>query len=345
MTDRVSFFATMIHDAATGARLPGTGTAPPPVRPSAGFWNSAQLRAIGVEACDPTTAAAHCDISADGSRFAWVDADRGAIEVWELDSVPDEARVPIETTAVVPADTLRRLDTEGPSNGIDPTVVYSTADFDVGTMFIRLLPGGESFLVGDPNGKALAIFETDSGRLVRRFPGWESFGPVVFDARGTRLFDGFRLWDLTTGEVISEWGGTYAAGFSPDGASLAIGSNDGEISLVHTTDGSTQWTVSGSDRMLPFSRLRFSDDGSRLSAGGSQYDATTGELDVASSATFSVVDTGYWNPAAVEALDSYSTMCDPFATSPPQFSCDITDDGSHIAFISQGTIQIWETQV
>ncbi len=32
----------------------------------------------------------------------------------------------------------------------------------------------------------------------------------------------------------------------------------------------------------------------------------------------------------------------PIVTSPPQFSCDITDDGSRIAFISQGTIQIWE---
>ena len=263
-------------------------------------------------------------------------------------SVADVSPTALEDISRFPTDDL-----------VKPTWVFSSADFDVGTTRIRFLPDGESFLIGDTygiaNGRPAAIFDTDTGEFVRSFPAAQgdilpSDAPILFNVDASRYFDGFRLWDLTSKEVLVRsnfpmGGFATAAGFSPDGTHLAVATFEGALTMFDATDGRRVWQAD----IGPFSvrrvRLQFSEDGTAVAVADGVYDAATGELRPDAQVTVSAPIGGFWDPAEVAALGGPYLDCDPVGgTSQPRTNCDITDDGTRIAFITGGTIRIWEVE-
>ena len=79
-----------------------------------------------------------------------------------------------------------------------------------------------------------------------------------------------RVWDLTTHSVRMTLAGhrayVHALAFSPDGARLASGGEDGEIFIWRVADGRRLATLQGYNGSVYF--VKFSPDGERLVAGG-----------------------------------------------------------------------------
>ena len=241
---------------------------------------------------------------------------------------------------------LRPLTPEPSNSGVAPAYAYGA----VGT-WATLLPDGESILLASPDdGVPDRVYDIDTGAFVREFrhENEVSFGPRLFDPSGRFYYDGSSLRDATTGSVLRQYlNNGWGAGFDADGSRLAVLSGSGSISLLDTAKNSRIWASDAlemsDDLRRPATLLRFADDGSELYVGDQILDAATGEL-LPGVAPRPSGD-GFWDPTTRQTLGVPTTECDPTITEGPARTpgCDISDDGSVIAVVSDGVLQIWET--
>jgi RNA polymerase sigma factor (sigma-70 family) len=154
-------------------------------------------------------------------------------------------------------------------------------------------PDGKTLVAAIANGGAVVLFDTTSGKLLRRLEGPNgSAGSLAFSPDGKLLFScGNRpvIWDLITDKVVGKIEGYYngrCGVFSPDSKRLAAGGFDG-IAIAEVPSGKEL-------RRLPVygaTSLAFAADGRTLLAGGwngdvSQWDVETGRRLDASASPF-----------------------------------------------------------
>jgi len=219
--------------------------------------------------------------SPDGSRLATAGAD-GTAKLWDpasgllaLSLFPHTAAGGFSGFAFGPDG--RRV----AAGGVDGTVLVG----DAVTGQTELTLSGHTDMVWGlafrPDGRRLAttswdgtarVWDLDAGRETVTFTGHQGmmvFG-VAFSPNGQRVFTGGdrngREWDATTGQELRTFSGegldVYGLALSPDGQRLALGRQDGTV---------TVWDVSSGEKLLQLTghgglvlRVSFSTDGTRL---------------------------------------------------------------------------------
>ncbi len=106
---------------------------------------------------------------------------------------------------------------------------------------------------------------------------------MVSETIGDGTFEHWRLIDVSTGKIRSEWDANlaYAAATSPDGSTLAVGGQAGEIVTIDVSSGDQQRRSTSIGASVYW--LNYSDDGELLVSGAadgavSLWDATTLDL-------------------------------------------------------------------
>jgi WD40 repeat protein len=149
---------------------------------------------------------------------------------------------------------------------------------------VLTLTGHADFVFGlafSPDGMRLAttswdglakVWDLATGRQVVTFDGHNRnlvFG-VAFSPDGQHVFTGGDLfvceWDATTGQELRTFSGegleVYGIALSPDGKVLAMGRQDGSVTLWDVSSGDKLYQLVGHAGLVP--RLAFSHDGTRL---------------------------------------------------------------------------------
>ena len=142
-------------------------------------------------------------------------------------------------------------------------------------------PDGTLLASGASDG--IKLWDVSSGELVSTLTGykggwWEqTFFPdgLSFSPDGTLLASGggprgvvdVKLWDVSTGKIISTLSGSSPVSFSPDGKLLALGSGHGlsTIKLWDMSAGKFIYMLSGANGII--GELSFSPDGKLLASG------------------------------------------------------------------------------
>ena len=113
-------------------------------------------------------------------------------------------------------------------------------------------------------GGRVDTWDVSTGKLKATFAIPGAYNPVLNDI-GTRVAvneDGVQVWDVATGELMDtinadkKYDGVRSMVFSPDGNTLAVGYQYGNVKLWHS-DGMTETLSSHSE---PVTRIAFSRD-------------------------------------------------------------------------------------
>jgi hypothetical protein len=190
---------------------------------------------------------------------------------------------------------------------------------------------------GSPD-NALWIWDLTTGAQVVSMPFTGAVGDLAFSPDSTLLAvgefgvgTGVHLWSLTTQSAQAVlpcepgWRGTTSMDFSPDGARLAVGSEDGTIHIFDIATATESNILQVPPTGNPVWFVAFSPDGSLLATADGQ--------------PMQMVTTGIflWNPvtgAQVARLDHPETL------SGLQFSTD----GRQLISVGTNTLQIYGTQ-
>lgn len=166
-----------------------------------------------------------------------------------------------------------------------------------GNRELRTLEGHTGWirsLAFSPDGELLASSSTDltirlwnsaSGELVRTLEGHTAWlGGITWSADGATLAsasrDGtVRLWDVAAGRERSEFSYTApedaltgqpfwltGVSFSPDGATVAVGSVSGSVYLLDTTNGELQRELAGHESWVIIRGVSYSPDGEQIAS-------------------------------------------------------------------------------
>jgi WD40 repeat protein/serine/threonine protein kinase len=196
-----------------------------------------------------------------------------------------------------------------------------------------------------PDGKRLAARHRDDARVVQTWDvatgrvGTALRGhrlPVFlvrFSPEGTRLATAacdraapgrpheIKMWDAASGRELASRAGRghlFSLAFSPDGRWLALGREDGRVSVVDGAGGQPARELSGHEGAV--TALAFSPDGQRLASAG------------AGDRSAKVWSCSTWGPLMALAL--------------PDLLCDLafSPDGTRLAGISRDLVKLWDAE-
>jgi WD40 repeat protein len=185
-----------------------------------------------------------------------------------------------------------RWQSDGSSDTHFHDCVDCPAQGDSSLVSFRFSRNGRRMLTERPADNALLLIDVDSGSTLRTFepPCPPRLGDVIaISPDGSRiaagcLFQGTRVWDANSGEVLGDYpeatpvGVSWGIDFSPDSSKLLIRGDNGTTRLF---DLSTHRQLSELKHGSYFSRVLYSDDGSRCGiateeAGAWLLDGATG---------------------------------------------------------------------
>ncbi|MCI0671244.1 MAG: protein kinase [Myxococcaceae bacterium] len=165
------------------------------------------------------------------------------------------------------------------------------AKLDGDAFDVEFAPEGRTIAVGGSGG--VHLVSLDGGKVRRLGQHGAPVYHVAYSRDGrllaTSAFDHtVRLWDTRSGasRSLSFERNPLALSFSPDGATLAVGSLGGAIRLVDVSSGRVLHTLEG-HTVFGVTALQFTSDGHRLWS--SSGDATVREWDVASARELRVI--------------------------------------------------------
>jgi WD40 repeat protein len=270
--------------------------------------------------------------SPDGKRFVSVSAEGmdgkgkqgypGEVVIWDADKG-------------TPGLTLR-----GHANSI-----YSVAFSPDGRLLATA--GGNYDRAAKKSGPGeIKLWDAESGREVRAFPGHEStVWKVVFSRDGKRLVSAsgdstVRVWETDTGKEVLVFRGhrhsVYDVAFSPDGQLLAsVGGdpnnrgNSGDAFLWDAASGEQRFALPG--HMGIVARVAFSPAGKRLATGSGYWDTANN--------TYTQSEIKFWDVATGQEVlnlrgdqkSSGYALILGLAFSP---------DGARVAYSSRGTVTV-----
>ncbi len=138
----------------------------------------------------------------------------------------------------------------------------------------------------------LRLYETDTGKQVRQYPGHTGWvWKVVFSPDGKKIASAgcndfsFRIWDTESGKPLllganAHKGNVVGIAFSPDGKHLLTSGRDGTVKLWDVDTGKLLRTYTGATYNVE--AVAFSKDGKRFLAGESKcvhlFDTESGKI-------------------------------------------------------------------
>ena len=156
----------------------------------------------------------------------------------------------------------------------EPTIL----NFDKNMTYDNLAFSPNGKLLATNGGKTVPIWDVVERRLVSQLVGHTGDALcVAFSTDGTLATGGthksIRLWNVTTGQQIAEFGvaeldrhegSVNSVAFSPDGFKLASGSSDNTVKVWDVATGALQATLRGHANAV--TRVAFSPDGATLAS-------------------------------------------------------------------------------
>ncbi len=253
---------------------------------------------------------AHADLSPDGQRVAYRWLDDGARDgSGSSTPSPERRRRPRECRCQRPPWSSGTWHPDGGkyvgwcdetrartvATVLDPAtgkVLEQQELFDGDVYSIAYVDGGRSLLVGDSKDRTHLL---DAESLLPEGDGFEFAADVstpigdgstamVHELYGDGTSGHWRVIDVSTGDVLSEGDldlFAYASVASPDGSTVAVAGNTGEIVTIDVSTGDEQRRSTGLGAAVLW--LDYSDDGELLVSGAddggvSLWDATTLDL-------------------------------------------------------------------
>ncbi len=228
--------------------------------------------------------------SPDGQRLAAAGRDR-AVTVWDVQTgeahtlaghtqevkavafSPDGKRL-----ATASYDRTVRVWEAGP--GKEALVLKGHADY---VLCLAWAPDGKALVTGGKD-RAVKVWDATAAQESRVLDGHANpVWAVAADPTGRRLAAAsateVKVWDLAGGQGPLTLKGSTAVAFSPDGAHLAAGADDGAVKLWDAATGQELLTLKGHDAKVLC--VAFRGDGQRLAAGSDDgtlrvWDAASG---------------------------------------------------------------------
>jgi eukaryotic-like serine/threonine-protein kinase len=160
-------------------------------------------------------------------------------------------------------------------------------------MGLQLSPDGRYLAADQDRGTAVAVWQTDTGKLLANLPGHKNgLLGIAFNFAGDRILtiEAFpanvaRLWEASTGRLVATLQGhrnTIAGyAFSPDDAHVATCSLDQTVRVWNGRNGQSVATLRGHFRQV--NAIAFRSDGKRIASASSDHtirtwDVPTGDL-------------------------------------------------------------------
>jgi WD40 repeat protein len=171
------------------------------------------------------------------------------------------------------------------------TIALPEANPRTTTEWLTFAPDGKALAVAS-EGKVIHLLDLERGAVARSFPHENVVYAAAFAPNGRLLAAGgydsegntyfARLWEVATGKELRRFaagpGGIRTLAFSPDGATLAGGGDDGRLRLWDAATGKEQRAFPADGRRIR--SVAFTPDGRTIAAAGASvrlYDPATGQ--------------------------------------------------------------------
>ena len=221
-----------------------------------------------------------------------------------------------------------------PPSATEPLLPLVTlTDFDETVRFVAFTPDGRK-LIAAGHGKIVRVFDTQTGRLLRKLKGHEGgveSGAVSPDGKmlATGSWDKtIRLWNIdegkTVGVLLGHKAATLGLAFSPDGTILVSGGADKVIRLWNPTTATELKSLPPQEK--PIYGIAISPDGKIFASASGDYKnpQETGQIML-------------WDLATgehLQTLPDYGTW---------YFSVGFTENGKALLFSdAQGHVRLWD---